>query len=379
MTKLMSTVKPVGQTEKLCPKRHGDTVCQWEAFDLIKDLQRYLKLTDRDLTVLQAHLSILPKSLNKNSPKWSYMNVTELAKRANGMDDSTFYRAEIRLEQRGLIRRHLSANARRFPIYHPETRKIVGAYGVDLQPLFDRLDEFGDLREKIKQEQIEKLNMVTRISSWLGNIRRTLQDRYGDVPDAFTAVAKEMRRVTRRKEVTLEDLMKIEDKLIEMEKTFLHEDEEQVVPEVQSEAPCPADHTVNAGDDHQNEWHIESETKESKYMTLENAVPKKSDALGDVWDRCEMFSSFFEEPPRTVNAFSEMLYNFSKFVNIEERMAVIALNVFGPIKTIEVMDYLALKIDGLQNPNGYLMSMIKSYENGEAVAAGRVCPDVRHP
>ena len=374
----MSTVKPVGQTGKLRPKGRGDAVCQWEAFDLIKDLQSYLKLTDRDLAVLQAHLSILPKALTKHSPKWSYMSVTELAKRANGMDDSTFYRAEIRLEQRGLIRRHLSANARRFPIYHPETRKIVGAYGVNLQPLFDRLDEFGDLRDKIKQEQIEKLNQVTRISSWLANIRRALQERYGDVPEQFTELAKEMRRVTRRKEVTLSDLEKIEDKLHDIEETFLQDDEEVMVEE-QTEAPCPTVHAVNTGDVHQNEWHIESDKKESKYMTLENVVSKKSDTLGEVWQRCEMFSDFFDEPPRTLNAFSEMLYSFSKFVNVEERMAVIALNVFGLLKTIEVMDYLALKVEGLQNPNAYLMAMIKSYENGETVAAGRVSPDPAHP
>jgi replication initiation protein RepC len=52
----------------------------------VKVLRQLFKLNDRDITVLQAHLSVLPKGLlNAAALNMSYMKVQDILERANGM------------------------------------------------------------------------------------------------------------------------------------------------------------------------------------------------------------------------------------------------------------------------------------------------------
>ncbi|MFX4300186.1 helix-turn-helix domain-containing protein [Pseudosulfitobacter pseudonitzschiae] len=372
MKTIMPAVLPRRQADEACHNATGAPVCQWEVFALVKALKVRLRLNDRDLTVLQAHLSVLPKDLREGSPKWSFKSVNALLEKANGMDDSTFFRAERRLEKRGLLQRNMSANGRRYPIYHPETRTIIGAYGIDLQPLFDRVTELAELDEHLKREEHIRKNLVTRISSWLSNIRRGLMLRIGDVPESFQEVARELRRITRRKDVSVPDLEELEFRLQDIEDSYLGDLEVQE----EADAPCPSDNVVLQDVDHQNEWHIESDEKESKKMTSYVSVQQDIRTIGQIWDACSSLTCFYERPPSDLHQLAKLLYQFGSFIQIGERMTMIAVQSLGPVKALVAMDYLAEKLEGLRNPEGYLMSMVKAFECGKAIAGGRVRPDI---
>jgi len=96
--------------------------------------------------------------------------------------------------------------------------------------------------------------------------------------------------------------------------------------------------------------------------------------LSRIWLSCKHVNCFYDEPPGDMHALAALIHQFSRFVQVGNRMVMIALERLGPVNTLIAFDYLAGRVDDLENPEGYLMSMIKAYSSGRTIAGGRLCP-----
>jgi hypothetical protein len=128
--------------------------------------------------------------------------------------------------------------------------------------------------------------------------------------------------------------------------------------------------------DHHFDGHIESDEKESYKMTLQTAEVQKEENLFKVWERCSSVKCFYDEVPRDLHGLAKILYEFFKFIQVGFRMTLMAVESLGPINALVAMDNLAEKLEGIKNPEGYLMSMMKSYHAGQKIAGGRIKPEM---
>lgn len=66
--------------------------------------------------------------------------------------------------------------------------------------------------------------------------------------------------------------------------------------------------------------------------------------------------------------------DFSGFIGLGQKSVLPAIQLLGPAKMILLLNYLGRNIAQIVKPEAYLRSMLKSYENGEAIAGGLVRP-----
>jgi hypothetical protein len=186
-----------------------------------------------------------------------------------------------------------------------------------------------------------------------------------------------IRRATRKLEyidlaVGLDDLkVPPSNRLHELEQSFLGEDRQSPEERAQADLPCPSETREKPGAVHQNERHIESDEKDSDRMTAGQAELRK---LSGIWASCKHVNCLYDEPPGNMHALAALIHQFSRFVQVGNRMAMIALERLGPVNALIAFDYLAGRVDDLENPEGYLMSMIKAYSSGRTIAGGRLRP-----
>ena len=166
---------------------------------------RELGLRPASLMVLDTLLSFLPctDAAGKEMPVTPlhlltiYASNDTISFRARGLTDRQLRRHFDALERQGLIQRRDSANGKRFPVY--QNGKVVGAYGIDLMPLFARADAILARAAELREEQQEIRGLKARI----GELRARLLS----APPALPAEAMEfiiqLRNLTRRVGLTL--------------------------------------------------------------------------------------------------------------------------------------------------------------------------------
>lgn len=127
------------------------TTNYWRVLDDLTEARQAFGLLPATITVLRALMTFLPTDARDSTGEaivWPSNEV--LCQRAAGMDERTLRRHLARLVDQGLIRRHSSANGKRFALRI--RRQVIEAYGFDLSPLFHRREEIAiavdDLREK---------------------------------------------------------------------------------------------------------------------------------------------------------------------------------------------------------------------------------------
>lgn len=373
----MPAVTPLGQALKTCLPSGPVLLDRWTTLSLITDLRRELGITDREIMVLRAHLSVLPHGpLDPRKLNMSFMNLQEIHDRACGMEPRRFRRGEARLEEVGLIRRQLSANGRRFPERNREGQ-IVNAYGIDLSPLLARHAELIATRDRIAEERLALRSRKNSLSARLQNMLRDLTAVCTALPDWLESFRQHVRNILRRASVTVSDLDALE---VEMDR--ISEDVTlEIVPEdLQDTAVTPhspasttevspaVQMDISAHDGGQSVRHIESKLKESKKEEAQFDLAR----IHMIWNETQTIREFFPERPRNAHALAGILIQFSSFIGLGQTITLHGLRIFGPGGMIQVLDYLAGKAGSIKQPEGYMSAMIKSYEAGQPVAAGRV-------
>jgi replication initiation protein RepC len=346
------------------PQRPTYGLDRWLLLDKVKALRQLFKLNDRDITVLQAHLSVLPKGLlNAAALNMSYMKVKDILERANGMDEKAFRRSEVRLEAAGLIKRKLSANGRRFPVY--QDHKIMTAYGIDLAPLIAKSNELDIMIRDVEALDQERRALTTSISCKLQDYKRAMMDIGSRALEALNSFIQEIRNVLRRKSTSLSDLEEMSQRVDDYGQKI--EATSSLDTGVQKDNP--ADKTND--DDGQYVLHIESPKKETikKRCGTEIFDPAR---IRKVWVEVPALSEFYPDAPVQERQLAEVLFEFSSFLGLKKETMLEAAAAFGWEKLSYCLNYLTSRIEHIQKPDGYMRSMIKGYESGQAVAGGRI-------
>lgn len=383
----MATIEPA-----VSPRGQADDAClnsglglrsldRWETLSLVTELRQPLGLTDRDVMVLRAHLTVLPHGLLKPSGlNVSFMSVSEILKRACGMDERRFRRGEARLEKVGLIRRNLSANGRRFP-ERDRDGKIVQAYGIDLSPIFEMYDRLVLLRDRIAAERANLRQRKNALSARLQVTVRRLTSAGHLLPDWAEALRVTVRNALRRTGASLEDIDALEVEIDRITEVAAASE----VPETDSAAsenyppalPDMVHETAvspvrNTGDDGQCVRHIESKHKDIK---KEGSAfdPRR---IHETWLKTETLREFYLDTPLNEHDLAAVLIQFSSFIGLGRTSILKALAILGWENGILVLDYIAARTSNIGKPEGYLASMLRSYEVGQPIAAGRVRPPV---
>ncbi len=391
----MSATQSRGQTGDVCPKPRSkpDGFDRWELLKLVEDLRKQLNLNLGDIMVLRAHLTVLPDGrLRPGELNLSFMQVKNILGRALKMDERRFREGETRLHKAGLVRRRLSSNYRRFP-ERDACGKIIGGYGIDLNPLIDRRAELISMHQETTSKRRVLRQKFNKISA---RFHAFVRDVYGigaDLPAHVAELKKRMRNTMRRSTTTIEVLEALEIEVTKIEVTEV------------GAAPCPAvaaasaaekDQTpVSEEEDHCVEYvssarqqptqtgvddggiirHIESRTNKEN-LERDRTFEPRSFSLA--WMSTKTLRAFYPDPPRREQDAAGVLFEFSSYLGLGQQVVIKALQVFGWEKLIQVVDYLAERIDRLRHPQGYLGAMIKCFERGEPVAGGSVQP-VRLP
>ncbi len=120
----------------------------WASIDLLKIIRKNLKLSDRDFSVLNG-LAALALKRDRAGDLIVFASNKTLSLKANGMGIRTLRRRLANLIECGIIHRRSSPNGKRYA-HHDADGNIIAAYGFDLSPLLERMQEF---RERVALEE----------------------------------------------------------------------------------------------------------------------------------------------------------------------------------------------------------------------------------
>lgn len=341
----------------------------------LRVVRRQLGLSTGNLLVLGALLSHLPcrdpktgaeRPITPDMMLVVFAGNRALCDRANGMDERVLRRHIGRLIEAGLVVRRSSASGKRFPLKRKGT--IVDAFGIDLSPLFQRMEE---LREMAEQE--------TELREEIRNLRaRALSIRANLATQAVCLEERErlegIRRVLRRTGLTPQDLVKV---IAELEAasdaTVGLADTDQFSaaneannnpknPDLSNQNRNPVMHQVTpkmSASDGQNVRLEES-------LNIEYKKKNNPDPV-EAWERCEELRSFYPDIDPTPEGVVKVIYDFGKMLNVNERTLIKACHSMGVGTMLRAMDYLAKNAARIARPERYLDRMIRDVEAGVSV------------
>lgn len=348
---------------------------RWDLLECVAELRKLLGVSDRELRILQAHLSVLPKGpLLAVKPNISFMSGAEVCRRAMGIEEHTRLRAEQRLEKAGLVKRRLSANRRRFAVRDGEG-KVYSGYGIDLTPLVERADELMQLREKFRAAEAHKAEMRSSLRARLRALEDLALAMMGDAQVLLERISS-WRTVLRRRTLVLRDLSAMA--------AEIDAAETEVIPREQCAAAPTEQETVSRGslaqsnkmtvDDEQNVGHIESDRKESKIEISAHSNPKiakeETSHYCIEWGELKELQTFYPQAPTSSRELLLRLAEFGSFLGLRERSLSNAVARLGSDGTAILLDYIAGRIAGIPNPEGYLESLLRANARGETIAGG---------
>jgi replication initiation protein RepC len=270
----------------------------------------------------------------------SFMNLSEIQERACGMDERRFRRAEVRLEEAGLVIRRLSANGRRFPERDMQGN-IINAFGIDLSPLLNRYAELLARKEAAAEKALAMRHRRNDLSARVSALLRL----YRDVPASLIELRDTLRNALRRAHPSDTQLDELEQELTQAEA--------KVAPPTPSPEPAPlADET--AVDDGQTVRHIDPKQKEN------NMNEVSIEGIQQAWEKTKTLKQFHPTPPNSLRQICYSLLEFAGYIAVKKQTLEQFLEKFGVEETVRVLDHMATNFDRIGKPDGYLGSMLRS-------------------
>ena len=218
-------------------------------------------LTDRDIAVLRALISCLPK--NDPTSTFVFASNRTLSARAEGMHERTLRRHLANLVNSGLVTKQNSPNLKRY-VRRDRSGAIVRAFGFDLSVLWARSDDICTMAAQATDEATE----VELLREELSLIRQKILASDSATTE-IQGIAEGIRKACRRK-LSANDLQAIISNLVEM------------LPCLSKPQTTPADAPIVSASDSQNVRHQQSSIKdifESEALG-ECADPERPNNLG---------------------------------------------------------------------------------------------------
>ncbi len=345
---------------------------------------RELGIRQGAVVVLDALLSCLPCQgpdgsevpITPTTLLTVYASNETLCFRAKGLTDRQLRRHLETLEKVGLIRRRDSANGKRFPIMRHG--KAIGAFGLDLSPLFSRADELHALALR-RREQAEELRGVRAQILRLRAACLELQ-----LDDGLATFLDGIRNLVRRTTLTL-----IEARVALARLTAIISNQLPTTPDDIAAQPEPTDHRIEntigeappndpadndrttrtspnavesahdrdlradetSASDGQYVRHIDTESDTKKRKPVRERLPQWSD-LTEV-------SAFYPEPASERET-AVIAFEFGKLLRISQDLLASAAARLGVWELLRIEDRIAGKADSILSPDAYLRSILRA-------------------
>lgn len=324
----------------------------WASIDLLKVIRKSLSLSDRDFSVLSS-LAALALKRDRAGDLIVFASNKTLSLKSNGMDTRTLRRRLANLVKSGVIRRKSSPNGKRYA-HHDADGNVISAYGFDISPLLERLQEF---KERVAHEQERQAN------------HKVVRDRLSLLRMSFPIDSEEdvlLRTALKRKSTTTAQM----EGLIEL---FTAVNEDEVPP---NNLDAMANSTLLTATVGQNDPHLQS----SKHNTYERKkeTPPKTQAVSrqvsqtidnsetpidleyqDVMHACPEAMSFAQEKPRNwadLYAFSRWL---APMIGISTKLIDQAEQALGRSSLTITILAIVQKSGSIRNPGAYLRSLFQ--------------------
>lgn len=316
---------------------------------------RELGLRQTSLVVLDALMSCLPCPRQDGLVDGAtlltiYASNETLCFRAKGLTDRQLRRHFDILERAELIQRRDSANGKRFPIM--KSGRVIGAFGIDLSPLFAKSAALLAKAETRRHEAAELRGLRAQILHMRGLCADLSLD------ETTQVYLDGLRNLLRRASLTLTEARIALSAVSEIlsGSTVVPAEEFEAHPETATENQ-ETHAEVSAKDemvqkktpasDGQNVRHKEPQS-ESKIPTTEG---------NEDWSSLSEASQFYPEP-RSLREAEAIAYAFGGMLRIKTQIISLALRKLGAWRVLQLQDHLARRIESVICPSSYLSKLL---------------------
>ncbi|RRH72047.1 helix-turn-helix domain-containing protein [Falsigemmobacter faecalis] len=314
-----------------------EPVARRDIMAAVNTCRRELGLSPGVLVTLDALLSCLPCPAGQNGLVTHKMLLTVYASnetlcfRAKGITDRQLRRHIDTLEKQGLLLRRDSANGKRFPLMRGG--QVIGAFGLDLTPLFLRAtDIIGSAQ--LRREQDQELR---GLRAKLRHLCARILDL--DICNDIAELLCHFTRLARRASLTLTEVT-----------VAIHKATEMIEASAQKIAEEPLEVSVSAG--HSDRLiNPESNTIKTKQAAVRTQMEN--------WEQFTELSTFFP-PPSSKTEAQKTACLFGQMLGLQHSTLAKALYEIPVLTLLEILNRMALKINEIPSPTGYLRSAIKS-------------------
>lgn len=354
----------------------------------VNTCSRGLGIRQGAVVVLDALLSCLPcqgadgreMPVSPTTLLTVYASNETLCFRAKGLTDRQLRRHLETLEAAGLIRRRDSTNGKRFPVM--QHGKPIGAFGLDLSPLFARSDDLLALASRRREEadelrglraQILRLraacaelqlsdtlatfidglrNLVRRTSLTLVEARAALSQLTAVLsshPTGQAATVCKTKQIAERLPSTAEEA-----EPTCRTKTIANNTAEMAPEAFQSLTPEPcniAQTNQKPASDGQNVRHIEQDSDTKKRKRVVDDLPS--------WITLTEVSAFYEEPTSAQEA-TLIAFEFGKMLRISQDILASAASKLGLWELLRLENRMAKQIGTILNPDAYVRCVLRT-------------------
>lgn len=351
---------------------------------------RDLGLRQGAVVVLDALLSCLPcqdtdgrdTQVTPATLLTVYASNETLCFRAKGLTDRQLRRHLETLENAGLLQRRDSANGKRFPVM--KAGKVIGAFGLDLSPLFARADELCALALKRREETEELRGLRAQI------LRLRATCLAFDLDEGLAAFLDGVRNLMRRASLTLVEARATLSRLTavvtghaaanaaapvsEATADINPQDACTDIPpehtQTTSAPPCSMTQSATAGfdtnsDEHPPQQHAETdETPASDGRNVRHIEPEsdtKKRRLPSIsapkWAQLTEVSAFYDEP-RSAQDTAAIAFEFGKMLRISQDLLATAVTKLGLWELLMLEDRIARQVDRIHCPDAYLRRIL---------------------
>lgn len=314
-----------------------EPVARRDIMAAVNTCRRDLGLSPGVLVTLDALLSCLPCSHGQNGLVTHKILLTVYASnetlcfRAKGITDRQLRRHLDTLEKQGLLLRRDSANGKRFPLMRGG--QVVGAFGLDLTPLFLRAsDIIGSA--KLRREQDQELRglraRLRHLCARIANLRVG-----GDVAE----VLGHFTRLARRASLTVTEAV-----------VAIREASEMIDTSSRKSTEEPVEMSVSAG--HSDRLiNPESNTIKPKQAVI------ATEAMN--WEQFTELSTFFP-PPCSETEAQKTAYFFGQMLGLQHTTLSKAAYEVPVLTLLGILDRMAQKISEIPSPAGYLLTAVQT-------------------
>lgn len=312
-------------------------------------LSRELGIRPATLAVLDAMLSFLPckDAAGRDAPVTPLHLLTVYAAndtigfRSRGLTDRQLRRHFEVLESKGLMQRRDSANGKRFPIY--KGGKVVGAYGLDLSPLFARASAFIARAAQLRQDQQETRGLIAQILQ----LRRKLLETA--LPDLLRERIEGLRNLTRRVDLSKRDADQVLADLHALHSAQSIEIQDVPAPE---EVLDPKEKPASDGQNVRHNEQIKTDLKKSTPAELQE------DSDPD-WESFTTLTLYYPQEPRSLHEMTGLLTSCAAMLRIDTRLWQKAMQNMQPQRLLPLLDQMLAGFEQLDNPSAYLAAVLR--------------------